>query len=63
MKQDIKEDLYQAYGYVPNEAEGERWTVYEEVLIVIHPERRPKIFTRGCAGSYYEIEPSFGRYP
>ncbi len=51
-------DLKREFGYVPDEKNGEKWTVYRDhTLIVIHPERRPRLYTRGCYGTYSEIEP------
>jgi len=50
--------LQRAFGYQPNERDGEKWVVYRDhTLIVCHPERRPRLFERGCAGRYTEIEP------
>lgn len=52
--------LRREFGYAPNEADGESWTVYQDrCLIVIHPERRPRIYRRGAFGptDYWEIEP------
>lgn len=50
--------LVETFGYRPDERGGEQWTVYrDEALIVIHPERRPRVYERGCGGIYAEIEP------
>lgn len=54
------ESLKLEFGHRPDEKMGERWIVYQgHSLIVIHPERRPRIYKRGCGGTYYEIEPAF----
>lgn len=51
--------LRQEFGYAPDERGGERWTVFQNhTLVVIHPERRPRLYKRGCGGLYYEIEPN-----
>jgi hypothetical protein len=56
----IANDLRRDFGYVPREEEGEQWCVYQDhTLIVVHPERRPRMYKRGCGGVYYEIEPNF----
>lgn len=50
--------LRQTFGYAPDERGGERWTVFQDhTLIVIHPERRPRMYKRGCGGVFYEIQP------
>lgn len=60
MIDDVKEGLMREFGYVPDERGGEKWAVYQNhTLIVIHPERRPRLYERGCCGSYCEIEPAF----
>lgn len=60
MEADIAAALRREFGYVPDETHGEKWTVYQDhSLVVIHPERRPRIYKRGCRGSFYEIEPVF----
>lgn len=52
--------LERDFGHRPDEAGGEKWVVYQDhSLIICHPDRRPRIYKRGCAGSYYEIEPIF----
>ncbi len=53
------EALRREFGYAPNEADGENWTVYQgQMLIVIHPERRPRIYRRGSGPhDFIEIEP------
>lgn len=51
--------LQRTFGYSPDERGGEKWVVYQDNLIVIHPERRPRIYKPGCAGVYYELEPTF----
>lgn len=56
--EEVMASLRKTFGYAPNERDGEQWAVYQDhSLIVIHPERRPRIYKRGCGGSYYEIEP------
>jgi hypothetical protein len=58
MHEEVATALRREFGYVPDEDDGEKWTVYEDyTLIVIHPYRRPRLYKRGCGGSYYEIEP------
>lgn len=50
--------LRETFGYEPDERGGEKWTVYQDrMLIVIHPERRPRLYERGCNGVYFEFEP------
>ena len=57
---DVAESLGREFGYVPDERNGEKWTVYQDhSLIVVHPHRRPRIYKRGGSGSCYEIEPIF----
>ncbi len=52
--------LKREFGYAPDEAYGEKWVIYKNnFLVVVHPEQRPKVFERGCAGLYFEIEPDF----
>ena len=59
-EQNVLDSLEREFGYRPNEKGGEEWCVYQNhSLIVIHPERRPRIFKRGCGGNFYEIEPIF----
>lgn len=56
----VMDSLYETFGYRPDEQSGENWTVFQDhSLIVIHPERRPRIYKRGCSGLFYEIEPDF----
>lgn len=53
-------DLRRVFGYAPNEADGEKWVVFRDrALIVVHPERRPRIYRQHGLGpsDYYEIEP------
>jgi hypothetical protein len=58
--QHVAEALRREFGYCPDERNGEVWTVFQgHTLIVIHPERRPRMYKRGCGGIYYEIEPNF----
>lgn len=60
MKQQNLEALRRTFGYAPDERDGEQWVVYQDrVLIVIHPERRPRLYKRGAlgAGDYTEVEP------
>jgi len=57
---DVATALKREFGYVPNEYDGENWTVYRDhTLIVCHPERRPRVYKRGCNGDYYEFEPNW----
>ncbi|MGJ5032295.1 hypothetical protein ACQR1I_36035 [Bradyrhizobium sp. HKCCYLS2038] len=57
---EISAALRREFGYVTDLQDGEQWTVYQNrTLIVIHPERRPRLYKRGCGGVYYEIEPDF----
>lgn len=48
-------DLKREFGYDvdPDDA----WKVFDGRLIVIHPARRPRVYRRGCAGIYYEMDP------
>jgi len=56
----VMRSLQETFGHRPDERGGEKWTVYQDhSLIVVHPERRPRIYKRGCGGVYYEIEPAF----
>jgi hypothetical protein len=58
MDEVTKTALRQTFGYVPDEADGEAWTVYQErMLIVIHPNRRPRLYEEFSGGRYVEIEP------
>lgn len=58
MTDKIRESLRREFGYVPDEKAGEQWVVYQDhTLIVIHYERRPRLYERGCGGVYVEIEP------
>ena len=60
MDADCATALKREFGYVPNEKDGEKWCVYQDhSLIIVHPERRPRIYKRGCGGLYYEIEPNY----
>lgn len=62
MTDECAEALKREFGYVPDEDGGEKWTVYQDrVLIVIHPVRRPRIYRRGGFGpnDYCEIEPVY----
>ena len=60
LTQEVRDALRREFGYVPDEGDGEKWIVYQDhTLIVIHPERRPRLYKRGCGGSFYEIEPNF----
>lgn len=64
MKKDTAQSLWGAFGYIPNEAEGEQWTIYQSnSLIVVHADRKPRIYRRGCGGSYCEVDPNFGAWP
>lgn len=52
------EALRREFGYVPQLSDGESWVVYrDQMLIVIHPDRRPRLYPRGGRGVYSEIEP------
>ncbi len=60
MDEETKVALRRVFGYCPDEEDGEKWTVFQDrALIVIHPERRPRLYRRGScnANDYYEIEP------
>lgn len=57
----IMQSLQSEFGYTPDEKNGENWTVCQGYhghlnLVVVHPERRPRIYKHGCAGIFYEIE-------
>lgn len=54
----VAQALEREFGYVPDEESGEKWAFYgNHSLIVIHHDRKPRIYKRGCGGKYYEIEP------
>lgn len=59
MSYDPKQSLKEAFGYVPDEANGERWVIYFSgsfnTLIVVHPYRQPRLYPQGCGGKYTEI--------
>ena len=58
----VLDSLEKTFGYRPDMMHGEKWVVYDfDKLIVVHPERKPRIFTPGCGGSYVEIDPHFDR--
>ena len=60
MEEDCANALRREFGYTPDEKGGERWAVYQDrALIVIHPERRIRVYRRHGSGphDYYEIEP------
>lgn len=58
--QEVRTALLDAFGYVPDERGGEKRCVYQDhSLIVVHPERIPRIYKRGCGGLFYEIVPDF----
>lgn len=58
LDENVADALRRTFGYAPDEANGERWVVYEDRLLVIHPERRPRVYRRGWTGpnDFYEIE-------
>lgn len=56
---DVLRGLQETFGYVPEEDKGEKWAVYNNCLIVIHPMQRPRIYRRGCKGIYFELEPDW----
>lgn len=57
MNKDTATSLRNIFGYIPDEAAGEQWTVYRNhTLIVVHPDRLPRIYEHGCAGSFIEID-------
>lgn len=50
------EMLRKHFGYIPDPRGGEVWTVYRgETLIVVHPERKPRIYKRGRV-AFMELE-------
>lgn len=51
--------LEREFGYRPDEDHGEQWAIFNDDLIVINHDRRPRIFKPGCGGSFYELEPTF----
>lgn len=53
----IKAHLLREFGYVLDETSGDQWTTYNDHLIVIAPERRPRVYRKGCGGTFYEMEP------
>jgi hypothetical protein len=59
MNEECSSALKREFGYLPDEAGGEKWVVYQDrSLIVVHPDRRPRIYPRhGTGCNYYEIEP------
>lgn len=60
---DAQRAMRDTFGYVPNEADGERYTVYTDgkypVLIVIHPARKPRLYYQHGRGVYIEFDPVF----
>jgi hypothetical protein len=56
---DEKEDfIFKCFGYRQHkEDERDKWVIYNNFLIVINPECKPKIYKYGCQGQYYEIDP------
>jgi hypothetical protein len=62
MQDDVRAALKEHFGYAPDEERGEKWVVYQDrVLLVIHPEMRPRIYRRGAIDErdYCEMEPLF----
>lgn len=57
---DTARALKREFGYVPDEPSGEKWVVFADRLIVVHPERKPRIYKQGCCGSFFELDPSLG---
>lgn len=54
------EAIKQDFGFIPREEDGEQWVVYQgKVLIVIHPERKPRLYRKRESDPqhYLEIEP------
>lgn len=54
--------LRESFGYSPHHPE--QWTLYappgrDPVLVVIHPERKPRIYKLHCGGVYTEFDPEF----
>ncbi len=59
---EVADALRKEFGYAPQENDGEKWVIYRDcMLIVAHPERRPRIYRRGGSGvhDYTEIDPLF----
>lgn len=53
---EILRALEEHFGYAPQD--GEKWCVYQDaVLIVIHPDHRPRVYERGGGGEFMELEP------
>jgi hypothetical protein len=60
MNEEVARDLRRVFGYVPEESDGEKWTVFQDqTLIVIHPARQPRLYRRGATGpdDYSTIDP------
>lgn len=45
--------LAEEFGYV--EKENDKWTIYNDCLVVINPNFRPRVYSKGCKGIYVEI--------
>lgn len=58
MHPEVKAALKRLFGYIPNEDDGEKWVVFQSrTLIVVHPERRPRLYRQDGGGVYVEIDP------
>src|SRR3546814_13188537 len=58
MDEKVSTALRETFGYVPDERPGEKWVVYRDnILIVTHPPDKPRLYERGCRGSYFELDP------
>lgn len=56
---DVAAAIERIFGYVPNENIGESWAIYRgQTLIVIHSDRRPRLYKAGGGGVHVELDPS-----
>ena len=56
MREKQLEELERDFGYRPKELDGEKWCIFkEDTLIVVHADRLPRFYKRGCGGACYEL--------
>lgn len=57
---EVLQGLKRDFGYCPDETR-EKWVIFRDnSLIVVDPDRRPRIYRRGGNGVPVEIEPELG---